>query len=617
MYAFAMPRGSGKTALCRHAAWWAMSYAHSRYVFIIAANEKKAKTTLDSIKKFMRFLPDWSGDFPEISKAVDSLGGVANRASGQLCQGRSTMIEWGKDQIVLPTVPAPSNLEGCEEEFSPTSGIIAGVSGLTGDGIRGSVFTTTTGEQVRPDFVLLDDPQTAESAGSPSQNADRELLIHQDVLGMAGPGKGLSAIMPCTVIRRGDMVDNVLDRTKHPLWRGERTRMLVSMPKNMDEIERYRSVYEDCAQKEPPDFTEAIAYWSERRNLLEEGAEASWPERKDWEVSAIQHAIHLFFRSEEAFWAEYQNEPLDRHDLMTEFPDSDAVGQRGTGLKRGIVPPECNKITAFIDVQGRLLYYAVAAWSDGFGGQVIDYGAWPEQPKRYYILRDAHPTLSDSYPSDDINGSIYEGAINLVDRLCGRPWKTAGGESIRIERLMIDAGWGDSTKTIYKVCRNSQYASILSPSFGRGVTARQQPMSEWKQEPGEERGHDWLRRLTKGEGVRHVIYDTNTWKTLIQRRLGLPVGSRGAITLFTGNPSLHRMFADHATAEPPVPTSGRGRDLIEWLKPIRGRDNHLGDCLVGCAVAASILGVKASGHETTEIVRKRVKLSEIQKRKAG
>jgi hypothetical protein len=35
---------------------------------------------------------------------------------------------------------------------------VIGVSGLTGDGIRGSLFTHPDGRMIRPDLVLLDVP---------------------------------------------------------------------------------------------------------------------------------------------------------------------------------------------------------------------------------------------------------------------------------------------------------------------------------------------------------------------------------------------------------------------------------------------------------------------------
>ncbi|MFV0442872.1 MAG: hypothetical protein ACK5Q5_04795 [Planctomycetaceae bacterium] len=92
LYAFALPRGGGKTTICRMACLWAISYGHCRYVFIIGANEKKAVENLDAIKVFMRFLPDYAADFPEITWPVQKLEGIANRAGGQLCSGQPTLI---------------------------------------------------------------------------------------------------------------------------------------------------------------------------------------------------------------------------------------------------------------------------------------------------------------------------------------------------------------------------------------------------------------------------------------------------------------------------------------------------------------------------------------------
>ena len=69
---------------------------------------------------------------------------------------------------------------------------------------------------VRPQLVVMDDPQTEESARSLSQCANRESILAGAVLGLAGPGKKISGIMPRTVIRPGDMADRILHRDNHP-----------------------------------------------------------------------------------------------------------------------------------------------------------------------------------------------------------------------------------------------------------------------------------------------------------------------------------------------------------------------------------------------------------------
>ncbi len=91
-------------------------------------------------------------------------------------------------------------------------------------------FQRPDGRTVRPSLVVLDDPQTDESARSLSQCANRESILAGAVLGLAGPGKKISGIMPCTVIRPGDMADNILDRNRHTgvEWRTHQDGLCVS-----------------------------------------------------------------------------------------------------------------------------------------------------------------------------------------------------------------------------------------------------------------------------------------------------------------------------------------------------------------------------------------------------
>ena len=70
----------------------------------------------------------------------------------------------------------------------------------------------------------------------------------------------------------------------------------------------------------------------------------------------------------------------------------------------------------------------------------------------------------------------------------------------------------------------------------------------------------------------------------------------------------HRARSPAADAEIYVVTAGQGRRVLEWRpkpsKPAcgeRGRtDNHWFDCLVGCAVAASMAGVKVPGEAVAD-----------------
>ena len=98
--------------------------------------------------------------------------------------------------------------------------------------MRGQQHTTMDGRTLRPSLVLLDDPQTRQSARSPSQTRYRLQLLTGDVLCMAGPGESIAAVLTCTKIYAGDLAGQVLDRQKNPEWQGECTKMVYSFPSN-------------------------------------------------------------------------------------------------------------------------------------------------------------------------------------------------------------------------------------------------------------------------------------------------------------------------------------------------------------------------------------------------
>jgi hypothetical protein len=605
LYALAMPRGSGKTTVCRMAALWAISYAHCRYLFLIGANAGKAEDALDTVKTLVRFLPRYADDFPEVAGPAIALGGIANRASGQTCEQESTLIEWAGDRVVLPTVPPPANwTKACSaaplraDGKAPTSGLVVSTSGLTGDGIRGSLLTLSTGELLRPDFVLLDDPQTNESAHSKSQNNTREQLVAADVLGMAGPGKTISAVMPCTVIARGDFVDRILDRSQHPLWRGERMRLLRTMPKNMKAWDEYFDVYKACAQLEPPDFAEANALYVARRAVLDKGAEASWPERKlEGEVSAIQHAMHLYCRDPHAFWSEYQNAPEDTTlSLSTKHLDATLIASRLTRVPRLQVPRECSRLTAMIDVGGELLWYCVTAWDERFGGSPIYYGTWPAQARGYFAARDPRPGLSDTYPGLSEEARVYAGLRDLTAMLFSQQFRRHETEEVlSIERCLVDEGWRDTV--VYQFCRESQFSALLMPS--KGYAARSsagKPMSAWAKKAGEKAskaGQPSWRRGPVGSGKGyHIVFDADEWKSFVAERLICSQGTSGAMRLYGDSADVHRLFADHCTAEYATPVTVGGRTFEKWQMKPSHDDNHLLDCLVGSAVAAALQGLE-------------------------
>ncbi len=623
LFALALPRGSGKTTITESAALWSMLYGHREFVVLIGATESAALELLDSLKTELEVNERLAEDFPEVCYPVAQLEGIANRCAGQLYKGERTRITWTSNEIVLPTV-----------EGSRASGIIVRVAGITGR-IRGMKFKRSDGRSVRPSLVIIDDPQTSESAGSLEQTRKRVRVLAGDILGLAGPGQKISGIMPCTIIRPGDMADIILNRNTHPDWNGEKTRMVYRFPTNMKLWEEYAEIRAEALRTEG-NFQKATEFYLANREAMDAGAEVSWEARFNHdEVSALQHAMNLKFQDEAAFQSEYQNDPLPDDTADDSLLSVDEICAKINGLARRRVPLKCDRLTMFVDVQKALLFYVVIAWAEDFTGAVIDYGSWPDQHRHEYSLADANPSIQTLFPKAGFEGALYAALSALTDECLGREWEREDGAVLKIERALVDANWGQSTDVVYQFCRQSSHAGVILPSHGRYVGASSKPMTEYRKQQGDRLGFNWMIPNVAGKrAIRHVIYDTNYWKSFIHARLAVPVSDKGSLTLYGRIPGAHQLFAEHLTAEYRVKTQGRGRTVDEWkLKP-QSHDNHFLDCVAGCAVCGSMLGASLPETLPAKLDRKpmirlsdkrlggippngRLKLSELRRQKNG
>ena len=600
LFAMAMPRGSGKTSLCVCAAVWALVYGLRQFVALIGAEAASAGEMLQSIRIELETNAELSADFPEVCYPIQRLDGIVQRRLEY--KGKPIRMVFDATTIALPTMP-----------HSAASGGIVQVAGITGR-VRGMHCKRADGTTVRPDFVILDDPQTDESARSRSQCVTREKIVSGAVLGLAGPGKKIAGVMPCTVIQPGDMADNLLDRDKHPEWQGERTRMVYAFPTNEKLWETYHGILRESLKAERG-IADATAFYLTNQEAMDAGARIAWPARFNHdEISAVQNAMNLLFRDEAAFWAEYQNQPLPEVRGGIEDPKADDIAALINRRQRGVVPIGAQHVTAMIDVQDRVLFWTVCAWEPNFTGYVLDYGTFPDQQRSHFTYADCRATLANTTPAIGLEAQIHAGLEILTKTLLGHHWLREDGAQLRVERCLVDANY--QSDTIYGFCAGSAYPTIITPSHGKYVGARSQPFSEYKQRPGDRVGHNWRQPNVQGRrAVRYTLFDSNWWKTFIYERFRVGVGGRGSLSLFGDNPALHRLFGEHVTAEFRTRTSGRGREVDEWQQLPGRPDNHWLDTLVGCAVGASMQGVALDGQVAVkEKARKKVSIPEHMRR---
>lgn len=596
-FALAMPRGSGKSSLCEAAVIWASVYGHRKFPILIGPEQTHVDEMIASIKIEYETNESLNDDFPEVCFPIREIAGLTQRAYGQTYLGKRTSITWTSDILILPTI----NQSAC------SGTIIKGV-GLLGK-IRGTKHKTQDGDTIRPDLVLVDDPQTDASARSFMQNNIREQVIDRAVLGLAGPKKKIAAIAAITVIEVNDLCDRMLNSEQHPEWQGERTRMLISEPKNLKLWDEYYAMREQ-GLKEKTGLQKANDFYITNREKMDEGAKVSWPERfNPDEISGIQHAMNIKLSKPGVFASEYQNEPERQEDLHLVLTQERAYGKL-SGIDKSICPLWAQYVTAFIDVHDYLLYYAVVAWGEDFSGSIIHYGTFPQQDIRVFSMKETGvKSLKHLYPDMSEDGYIRAGLEMLTEVLLTQTWKREDGATLKISRCLVDAGY--KSDLIEEFCRLNKFAGIILPSRGAPIGPTQRKICEYTPKKGELHGWNWYITAQNAKLGRHVRFDTNFFKSFVHSRFLTPFGEKGCLSLYGRDYVEHILFVRHLLAERMTPVAANGRTTEVWELVSRS-DNHYFDCIVGAAVAGSMVGAKLFNAPTLKRAKiKRVSFAEM------
>jgi hypothetical protein len=266
-------------------------------------------------------------------------------------------------------------------------------------------------------------------------------LIDGAIQGMFPPGESASVLMPCTVIREGDVSDSYLNQAIRPEYQGERCRMVISWPEGINDYEitdttpagvlwaQYAELRR-VSLRASGNFKPATELYANNRAVMDglewgdfptdtlsssesdvppvPGMDAraaddsrkvpsehrsfeppespptpfvcSWQERFDpkVELSANQHAMNLRLSLGPMFLSEYQN--IGRK-LVAEGDMLITAAQlacKVINTPQRKLPAGMEHLVAFVDVQNEILFYTVFACDPDFTGVFPDYGTWPE-----------------------------------------------------------------------------------------------------------------------------------------------------------------------------------------------------------------------------------------------
>lgn len=531
--AIALPRGSGKTTISQVAIIWALANGHRSFVALIASEATRAQQLLADIRVLIETSELFCEDYPEIVIPLRKLENIAIKAKSQTYNGVLTRIVINANNLVLPTIAG-----------SKSSGSRIFATGLTSSNLRGAGAVTAEGKKIRPDFCLIDDPSTFESAKSSEQNDTRERIIQSDILGMSGAGKKLATLITCTVIAEDDLAMRLLDHAKSPDFNGLRISLMPKFPDNMDMWRQYRQIMLE-------NKAEATQFYSEHRDEMDKGAEVTWESRFNHdEISAIQNAMNLFFHDESSFRTEYQNEPAIAKDEMLRLTSQQIKLCRQDSDDE---EPWVRFRTASIDVHKDLLYWTVWGWNESFKAQLLASGSYPEQPRAVFNHSDATRLLNGD------NVSLQNAIMQTIDYL---------RNTYDVNLIGVDIGY--QTTIVQEALRSSgKHVYGMRGIYQGARTTRL--MSDYKANKNLKLGNHW--NLSLKDGNKTLYVDVNFWKTYLYQR----IADKDVVINATDGELTQ--LVNHLRAESALLVQTATTSCYEWSCK-KGSDNHLLDTIV-------------------------------------
>lgn len=580
LFAFAMPRGSGKTTIVLAAVIFAILYGHRKFIVAIASSDESALKVLDSVVSELENNERIKEDFPEVCYPLEKLEGLAQRAAGQTYKGAKTNMSIKNGQLILPTITG-----------SQSSGIRIKTYGITSKGVRGTHYMSPSGEIIRPDFVILDDPQDDVSARSPKQCSNREKLVKGAILGLAGPGKAISGFMPATVIERGDFTSRMLDTKRNPEWQGLTMKMVTAFP---EELEGLWATYAEMRAeglRHGDNGAEATEFYKANREAMDKGAAVSWESRKKPdELSAIQHAMNLYFRDKATFFAEFQNSPEDA--APTSYSLSmEMVCSRVNGIPRYELPQQAAMFVLFADVNQIGLNYVAAGYDNNFTGWVVDYGKHPEGERNMLWDPGASNTSTEAQ-------AIARGILELVKLVCAKPYSQ---RSRRVyPTILVDGNY--MTETVHAAVSAAARTYPGTVLVDRGRSSRTYRPARKEQIVGQPGSNFHVERGIHGT---QVVHNADWFRMSAQKSFLLEPGVPGSLSLWGKDPAEHEAFAMEVCAEKLLEyVAGETREFYEWYR-VPGVANDKLDAVTGTRVGAALAGAKLTGGERSWKPRRR------------
>jgi hypothetical protein len=564
--AVAAPRGDGKTSICTGMITWGLCNGMIRFPVILAAIEDKANQILSNLKKLLTS-DKFVLDFPEIGYPLRALGNDSRLASKQTVSGRLTNVRWTTSAIHLPEV-----------DGSPCSGGI--IQPLSIDGaIRGALV-----DGMRPDFGLIDDPETRQSANNSDTVRERMRIIEEDFAGLKGPSGLFGMVALVTIMNKYSLAAKITDREQKPAWGGIRRGLIKDWPTNRHLWEHYFELRKTCQRDGDKFGWKATQFYIDNFAEMNAGCVMGNPYRfknklspngNPIEVTALQACMNFMCDSEsiESFLCEYQND-TKVFDEDTQEPDdilrSKVVESRTNGYEQRKTPDETIGITCGVDVGKRFCHWTKIAWLPENRGLITDYGVI-----EVYNYNEASIEKS-------IRAALADWQEDQANCGAAPDW------------TFLDTSDGVLTDSLYEFVINCLEFPPIAACKGYGKGQGPKPQSFEPQQGQEETlfGNHWWAKQHSNKGIWLYHPDTNFWKLWVQERFRSEpfdsIGNQNPNTLTLFRPArvrAHNAFAKHIVAEEYRARKGfREKEFV----PVSPNNHWLDSTYMACAAAETM-----------------------------
>jgi len=546
----AAPRGGGKTTILIGVMIYLIARCIISFPVLGGCRDKDAKEIFRQMLNHLRTSKPLQDDYPELTQPFE----VAQHPS------RFPYLKWSDG------APCGAFIRTGDKIIILPDGMGAIAAGSLRGNIKGLNVALADGRILRPDALLVDDPQDVKRAGDPAYVADAIHSIESEWFCLAGPTKRIAPFVACTVKERNDVSEYFL---KRPGFKHLRFKRIEAWPEKFNEAgSTCRALWDEWWQLYENTDTRAQSFKFYRKHKAEmtKGMRVSWPERMDkdrGDPDAMFAAMFdFYFLGERVFASEHQNDPItETTSVYTLTPQ--IIMSRTDPSREPYITPDWSVLR--IGATDLNPSYGLTSQIKCYGKDTTSAIVW------YGIFTEPPLPITENATRTQREAALYEALI--------RHGRQIAQSQARPEHWGVDAG-GEYFDTVLRFCANSDRLCGIKATAMTGRAGKTYNENV-KSRLGRPRNRTYeCRDPAKGKWL---CWDADHHKEAAQRAWLGSMGAPGSCSLFRGH---HQEFAEQVCRER---LGGKveafGRMVYEWRtqpgKHDYGDTNAMCDALAG------------------------------------